>query len=136
MAISKSVAEPRTPDSDPYTIICKIFTEKPSLFPQEWLWMPPLRGATLTLGLLFILPPPPTPTLCLIAASTVLNGFCCQLSKVAFSCLCVLWGLGHLEMGQTVWPHRNGIAFLGSLYTDLCLSAMVFPFISQIRVKI
>lgn len=42
--------------------------------------MPLFQETTSTLGLLFILPS----ILCLIAALTVLNCFCCQLSKVAF----------------------------------------------------
>lgn len=48
------MAEPRTPDFIPCTIMHKIFTEKSSLFPCEQLWMSPLWEVTFTLGLLFI----------------------------------------------------------------------------------
>ena len=75
--------------------------------------------------------------LCLIVALTVLNCFCCQLSKVAFSMS--LCPSGALDRAPCLTTQKWN-CFSGLLYTDLCLSAafwvFYFSFISQVRVDL
>ena len=126
-------AEPRTLGCSHCTTVHKIFMEKSSLFLQEQLWMPPTphEEARATLGLVFTLPS----TLCLTAVLTVLNCFRCQLSKVAFpKSLCPPGALGIQSQGRLATQKQD--RFSGLWDTDLCLSAMVFPFLSQRRVTI